>query len=94
MQLFWANWEEINGAERFERIGLDEVALYRDYDIKPIEAAFYVQDKLELGDDIIVNAGLRLDILTPTMKSQSISRPSPLILERRQIFRMRRQNTN
>ena len=65
LMLYWRYWEEINGSPRVEEVGRDEVALYDDYQNKPLEMAFYIQDKLELSSDIIVNAGVRLDYFDP-----------------------------
>ena len=61
---YWKNWEEINDTVRFRRYTEDEYTLWRDYTIKPSEAAAYIQDKVELGE-IIVNAGLRMDMFMP-----------------------------
>lgn len=63
--LFWRNWESIYGKERIREVGRDEVALYSDYQNEPVEYAFYLQDKLELGSDIIINAGMRYDVFDP-----------------------------
>jgi len=41
--------------------------LHNKYQFKPIEAAFYIQDKLELKE-IILNIGLRFDYLDPQAK--------------------------
>ncbi len=64
---YWQNWESRFHTTPFIAIQDTEVALYRDFNITPVEAAFYVQDKLELGD-IIANAGLRLDVFQPNEK--------------------------
>ncbi|MCK5456906.1 MAG: TonB-dependent receptor, partial [Melioribacteraceae bacterium] len=61
---YWKHWEEIYDTVRFRKYSEDEYTLWRDYTIKPSEAAAYIQDKVELGE-IIVNAGLRLDIFMP-----------------------------
>ena len=64
---YWRNWETINGAERYVAYADSEYTLWRDYNIKPMEAAVYLQDKIELGE-IIINAGLRLDLFQPNEK--------------------------
>jgi len=61
---YWKHWEDIYDTVRFRKYSEDEYTLWRDYTIKPSEAAAYIQDKVELGE-IIVNAGLRLDIFMP-----------------------------
>ncbi len=69
---YWKNWNttygnpNTNGFEQFGgRIGItDNPAFQRDFQVEPREGAAYLQDKLELGD-IILNAGLRLDIFDP-----------------------------
>jgi outer membrane receptor protein involved in Fe transport len=64
---YWRNWEDIYDTTRYEAYADSEYTLWRDYDIEPLEAAFYVQDKLELGE-IIINSGLRLDMFMPNEK--------------------------
>ncbi len=64
---YWANWETIFGAERYVAYADSEYTLWRDYNLKPLEGAIYLQDKLELGE-IIVNAGVRLDMFQPNEK--------------------------
>ncbi len=61
---YWQNWEANFDADRFVAIADSEVTQFKDYDINPLEAAFYLQDKLEFGE-IIINAGLRLAIFKP-----------------------------
>jgi len=61
---YWKNWETINNDQRYSAIADSEYALWRDYTIKPLEAAVYLQDKIELGD-IIINLGLRYDLFNP-----------------------------
>ncbi len=46
------------------RIPAENTSLNNQYINKPFEAAFYIQDKLEL-DELIVNAGVRLDYWNP-----------------------------
>lgn len=64
---YWKNWNDNFGTTKYRKISADEVTLYRDYTIKPFEAAFYLQDKVELGD-IILNGGLRLDVFDANEK--------------------------
>ena len=64
---YWKNWESINQSERYVAYADSEYTLWRDYNIKPTEAALYLQDKIELGE-IIINAGLRFDIFDPNEK--------------------------
>jgi outer membrane receptor protein involved in Fe transport len=61
---YWKNWEEINLADRYVAYADSEYTLWRNYNIKPREAALYLQDKIELGE-IIINAGLRFDLFDP-----------------------------
>jgi hypothetical protein len=61
---YWRNWEETNQAERYLPVRADEVAFFWDFQVKPREFSAYLQDKLEMGD-IIINAGLRLDMVDP-----------------------------
>lgn len=68
LNLYWAAWEDSFHVQRVEEVGRDEVALYRDYRVKPLEFAAYVQDKLELSNEIIINIGLRLDVFQPNEK--------------------------
>lgn len=46
------------------RIPAANTSLYNEYVIEPLEAAIYVQDKLEL-DELIINAGVRFDFWDP-----------------------------
>ncbi|RMH76888.1 MAG: TonB-dependent receptor [Calditrichaeota bacterium] len=71
--VYWQNWEQRFGAERFVAAADTEYTLFRDFNIEPLEAAFYVQDKLEMGD-IIVNAGLRLDMFFPNERVPKVLR--------------------
>ncbi len=64
---YWKNWERINKAERYVAYADSEYTLWRDYNIQPMEAALYLQDKIELGE-IIINAGLRFDLFDPNEK--------------------------
>ncbi|GAB4367338.1 MAG: hypothetical protein Kow0042_07850 [Calditrichia bacterium] len=68
LQVYWRNWEARFRDNRVEEVGPEEVALYRDYQIKPLEIAAYIQDKLELSNEIIINVGLRLDVFQPNEK--------------------------
>lgn len=61
---YWRTWEDSIQAERYLPVRDDEVAFYRDFQVQPREFSAYLQDKLELGD-IIINAGLRLDMVDP-----------------------------
>ncbi|MBK7106954.1 MAG: TonB-dependent receptor [Ignavibacteriae bacterium] len=61
---YWKNWENIYDTVRYRKYYEDEYTLWRDYTITPSEAAAYIQDKVELGE-IIINAGLRLDLFMP-----------------------------
>ena len=61
---YWKHWEDTYDTVRFRKYREDEYTLWRDYTITPSEAAVYIQDKVELGE-IIVNAGLRLDMFMP-----------------------------
>jgi outer membrane receptor protein involved in Fe transport len=63
----WENWEDTYGTTRYVRYEEDEYYLWRDYTIKPMEMAFYIQDKIE-ADDVIINAGVRLDAFLPFEK--------------------------
>ncbi len=64
---YWKNWDEIYDTTKYRYPQADEVTRYRDYTIKPLEAAFFLQDKLEMGE-IILNAGIRLDMFKPNGK--------------------------
>lgn len=61
---YWQDWESIYDTVRYVAIADSEYTLWRDYTIEPTEAAFFIQDKIELGE-IIINAGLRLDAFFP-----------------------------
>lgn len=64
---YWKNWDDTYG-ERVVEVGRDEVALYADFQVKPLEIAAYIQDKVELSNEIIINAGVRLDYFQPNEK--------------------------
>ncbi|MBD3288053.1 TonB-dependent receptor plug domain-containing protein [candidate division KSB1 bacterium] len=64
---YWKDWKETYGTTKYRYPEADEVTRYRDYTIKPLEAAFYIQDKLEMGE-IVLNGGLRLDLFKPNEK--------------------------
>ena len=61
---YWKHWNDIYDTTKYRYPEPDEVTRYRDYTVKPLEAAFYLQDKLEMGE-IILNAGVRLDLFKP-----------------------------
>ena len=65
--VWWKNWEQTFKTTPYITVPDSEIALWSDYNIKPTEAAFYVQDKLELGE-LILNTGLRLDIFKANAK--------------------------
>ena len=64
---YWQNWDELYDTTKFRFPESDEVTRYRDYTIKPLEAAFYLQNVFEM-DDFIINAGLRFDYFQPNEK--------------------------
>jgi outer membrane receptor protein involved in Fe transport len=64
---YWKNWNDIYGTTKYRKYDESEYTLWRDYTIEPVEAAVYLQDKIEFGE-IIVNAGLRLDVFYPNEK--------------------------
>ncbi len=64
---YWQNWEEIYGVSRWRFPRPEEITRYRDYTIRPLEGAIYIQDKLEMGE-IVLNAGVRLDLFKPNEK--------------------------
>ncbi len=64
---YWKGWDQAYGTTKFRFPRADEVTRYRDYTIRPLEAAFYLQDKLEMGE-IVLNAGVRLDLFKPNEK--------------------------
>lgn len=64
---YWRNWNAEYDTTKYRFPEPDEVTRYRDYTIEPLEAAFYIQDVLEV-DDFILNAGLRFDIFQPNEK--------------------------
>lgn len=61
---YWKTWEDSLNAERFVAAQDTELALFKDFDVDPLEVSLYIQDKIEL-EDIIINAGLRLDLFQP-----------------------------
>ena len=67
MMDYWKNWDQTYGTSKYRFPRAEEVTRYRDYTIKPLEAAFYVQDKLEMGE-IVLNAGVRLDMFKANEK--------------------------
>lgn len=64
---YWKNWNVTYDTTKYRYPQADEVTRYRDFTIKPLEAAFFLQDKLEMGE-IILNAGIRLDVFKPNEK--------------------------
>ncbi len=64
VNFYWTYWEEIWHENRTIAAQDRETALFKDFNIEPLEIAFYVQDKIEL-DDIIINAGVRFDMFQP-----------------------------
>lgn len=64
---YWKNWDDVYG-KRVVEAGRDEVTLYRDFQVKPLEIAGYIQDKVELSNEIIINAGVRFDYFQPNEK--------------------------
>lgn len=64
---YWKNWDETYGTSKYRLPRAEEITRYRDYTIKPLEAAFYLQDKLEMGE-IVLNAGVRLDMFKANEK--------------------------
>jgi outer membrane receptor protein involved in Fe transport len=73
LQEYWRNWEDIFDTTRYVKLSDEDYALWHDYDISPLEAAVYMQNKLEVGR-IIVNAGLRFDLFKPNEKFPKILR--------------------
>lgn len=61
---YWKNWEATFDTTRYVAYADSEYYLWEDYNIEPLEAAVYVQDKVELGE-IIINAGFRFDAFKP-----------------------------
>lgn len=57
---YWKNWDATYQTTKYRYPRPDEITRYRDYDIQPMEAALYLQDKVEMGE-IVLNAGVRLD---------------------------------
>lgn len=64
---YWKNWDQTYATTKWRFPRTDEVTRYRDYTIRPLEAAVYLQDKVEMGE-IVLNAGLRLDMFKPNEK--------------------------
>ena len=65
---YWKSWNATFDTTKYRFPSVNEITRYRDYTINPLEAAFYIQNNLEL-DDFIFNAGLRLDIFYPNEKN-------------------------
>ncbi|NOY57499.1 MAG: TonB-dependent receptor plug domain-containing protein, partial [Calditrichaeota bacterium] len=65
--VWWKDWEQTFETTPYITVPDSEIALWQNYDITPLEAAFYIQDKLELGE-LILNGGLRFDIFKPNEK--------------------------
>ena len=61
---YWKTWEDSLNAERFVAAQDTELALFKNFNVEPLEVSFYIQDKIEL-EDIIINAGIRLDVFQP-----------------------------
>ena len=61
---YWKTWEDSIGSQRFIQAREGDAQRYRDFNVEPMELSFYIQDKIELKD-VIVNAGLRLDVFQP-----------------------------
>ncbi len=59
-------WDTLS-IQRYRSVADSEVTRYRDYTIRPLEVAAYLQDKVELGD-VIMNLGVRLDAFQPNEK--------------------------
>ena len=59
-------WDTLS-IQRYRAVADSEVTRYRDYTIRPLEVAAYLQDKVELGD-VIMNLGVRLDAFQPNEK--------------------------
>ena len=64
---YWKNWDDIYGTTKLREAKTTDGS-YINYTRKPIEAALYVQDKLEMGK-VIINAGLRFDYFDPQAKT-------------------------
>lgn len=64
---YWRTWEDSLNSPRFRQAQKGDAARYKEFKIEPTELAFYLQDKIELKD-VIINAGLRLDIFQPNEK--------------------------
>ncbi|NLP10149.1 TonB-dependent receptor [bacterium] len=67
MQNYWANWNSNYESAKLRLAGISD-GDYTDYNRKPLEAAAYIQDKMELGE-IVLNAGVRLDYFQPNAKT-------------------------
>jgi len=64
---YWKTWEDSVGngrAVRLYQAQKGDAARYKDFKVEPMELSFYLQDKIELKD-VIINAGLRMDIYEP-----------------------------
>jgi outer membrane receptor protein involved in Fe transport len=64
---YWKNWNTLFDTTKYRRYTEDEYTLWRDYTIKPMQFASYLQDKIELGE-IIINGGVRFDLFDPNEK--------------------------
>ncbi|MFA6468462.1 MAG: TonB-dependent receptor [Bacteroidota bacterium] len=67
---YWSamtNYWDTLSIQRYRAVADSEVTRYRDYTIRPLEVAAYMQDKVELGD-VIMNLGVRLDAFQPNEK--------------------------
>ena len=64
---YWSQWDQTYGTSKWRLPLSSEVTRYRDYTIRPLEAALYLQDKLEMGE-IVLNAGVRLDMFKANEK--------------------------
>jgi outer membrane receptor protein involved in Fe transport len=64
MTAYWNTWSDLNGVPKL-RLADETDGDYVDYTRQPLEFAAYIQDKIEL-DEMIINAGLRLDFFDPS----------------------------
>ena len=67
MILYWKNWSDLTGVPKL-RLANETDGSFVDYTRKPLEFSSYVQDKIELGE-MIINAGLRLDVFDPNAQT-------------------------
>ena len=63
MNDYWKNWNEEYDSPKLRLTNRDDGS-FVDYIREPIEFSTYIQDKIEIGE-IIVNAGLRLEVYDP-----------------------------